>query len=401
MSFEGQGPMQAYVEGVRERLADIRQVARLNEYDMWTSHGPVLWRAEAFLGNPVFYPVYRLGDLYSYSPLALILTKGFVRFDAELAKQCDAPGFRFLSGRGVLDRDIERLGGPVMSERRIVASSAYVDRIVAALLSDVTMVERANPEHTNIVLCGGKDSLNLLLLPWRNPVYAASAPPNYALVKQFVEDNELDVRVVPLHDVADDALLDAEVIENGCRNNLEHCRWGGDLRALSRKHDGKVIFWKGQIGDALMTPHWKEVGRCPDSLYEKGRKAYRRAEKLLPVFARTTVGHRFLEPSFRRILWERCAMWQGAHVSLIRAVADCLVLSAYHGPEMAKATAEVDLTRAVLTDLRDEVGARLLGRPVKYPDTNPGPPVSTLRSNRSSPALYLDLLRSAGVDVIG
>jgi hypothetical protein len=240
-----------------------------------------------------------------------------------------------------------------------------------------------------------------LLLPWRNPTYAASAPPNFELVRQFVADNKLDFEVIRLDDMVDEDVLDAEVLENGCRNNLMHCRWGVDLYRLAHKHDKKLIFWKGQLGDLMMTPHWKEVAHPPGALNEKGRRAYTRfLEGRLPEAARRHINHRFLEPRFRQILWQRSAMWQGAHVSLIRAVTDCLVLSGYHGPAMAKTFAEVHLTAAASADVRDDVGARLLGRTVVYPRTNPGPKPSRVRENRSSPEVFLSMLEALDVEVL-
>lgn len=388
-----------HLEAITARLADVVEVDELSEADLWSNHGPLLWRARRFSGRPGFYPVYRSGELYSYSPLALILAKGRIAYDAELARQCSARSFRYLSGRGVLDREIERLGGPVASTGEVVSGRVYTERIVDALTRDVAAAEARHPDHTNIILCGGKDSLNLLLLPWSNPTYAASAPPNFELVERFVRDNRLSLNVVRLDDLSDAEILDAEVLENGCRNNLIHCRWGVDLHRLARKHEGKVIFWKGQLGDLTMTPKWKETAHPPHALNRTSRKVYTRLERVLPAGARRQIGRRYLEPRFREILWQRSAMWQGAHVSLVRAITDCLVLSAYHGPAMARTFAEVDLDAAVQTDLRDDVGARLLGGPVVYPTSNPGPPPSRLRANRSSPERFLSMLEAAGIQI--
>ena len=74
-------------------------------------------------------------------------------------------------------------------------ASEFVARITAALIHDTRKVESELPGHTNFVLCGGRDSLNLLLLPWTNHTVALSAPPNYELVRRFVRENGLDVEV--------------------------------------------------------------------------------------------------------------------------------------------------------------------------------------------------------------
>ena len=37
------------------------------------------------------------------------------------------------------------------------------------MITDIERAQAAHPEVTHVVLCGGKDSLNMLLLPWRRP----------------------------------------------------------------------------------------------------------------------------------------------------------------------------------------------------------------------------------------
>lgn len=393
--------MNFHVQNLRSRIENVKRTDELSEHDIWNVHGPLLWEAERFRGQPSFYPVYRAGNVFSYSPLALILLKGHLRFDAKLARDCYASSYRYLSGRGILDRDIERIGGPVTSTNIINSSEVYIERIAHGLAADVGAAERANPGCTNIVMCGGKDSLNLLLLPWRNPTFAVSAPPNYELVRQFVRENSLEFDVVRLDDLADDRFLDAEVMENGCRNILTHCRWGGDLQHLAKKHDERLIFWKGQLGDLFMTPHWKEVAHPPGSLKEKFRKAYTRLAQSgsLPKKVTQRIDRAYLEPRFREVIWTRSAMWQGAHVSLLRALTNCLVLSAYHGPEMTKVLSQVDLASVVTHDVRECLGASLHGTKVRYPTQNPGPSPSQIRKNRSSPDLFLSLLQANGVKI--
>lgn len=390
--------MNEHIQRQRERIArGPRVVDELTEAHLWQSHGTVLWRAQSFRGTPSFYPVYRYEDLYSYSPLVLILSKNRFRLDRELAKSCARRHFRFLSGRGVLDRDIARIGAPLRPTNDLSTPQDYIRAIVEALRADVASAEAHHPNLTNVVLCGGKDSLNLLLLPWKNPTLVASAAPNFELVRQFVTDNGLDFQVVELTDAEDADVLASEALENGCRNNLEHCRWGVDLRRLAQAHRRQVIFWKGQLGDLYMTPKWKAVSDSFVELTRWGRQAYAAHDALLPASLRRAINGRWLEPRFREICWTRSAMWQGAHMSLLRQVADCLVLSAYHGPAMTRVLTRVNLTHAVPFDLRDEVGRQLLGRPVRYPERNPSPPPSRTRRGRSGPAPFIALLRRAGV----
>jgi hypothetical protein len=135
--------MNWHIKAMRERISKAKRVEELSEADMWAVPGPLVWQAKRFRGRPSFYPVYRCGDSYSYSPLALILSKGSLSFDAQLARQCNAHGFRYLSGRGVLDREIERIGGPQETTNQINSTDVYVERIVAALRRDIAAIEVA------------------------------------------------------------------------------------------------------------------------------------------------------------------------------------------------------------------------------------------------------------------
>ena len=369
----------------------------LTELDLWGRSGPPVWRATRFLGTPTFYPVYRCGDLYSHSPLPLIVHKGGLHINPRVAHRVARPSFLYLSGRDTIDRDIGRVGGPPRPTFEIKGALDYARQLAAALQADVATAEAAHPGYTNVVLCGGKDSLNLLLLPWRNPVVVASAPPNYDLVRTFVTDHALEFDVIRLDD--DDAsLLPVEILANCCRNNLEHCRWGPALRRLTLAFDGRVMIWKGQLANSMTTPGWRRWRHVPPALADGaawgarvlGRLTRPRRHRL---WAALTFPQRFVFWS----QWHRGAMWQGSHMSMIRHLTGALVLSAYHGPATRRVLAEVDLGRAVRQDVRPIVGRYLYGGPVRYPATNPGPPVSSIRRGLSHLAPFLDALKQAGI----
>jgi hypothetical protein len=230
--------------------------ARLGEGDLWTTPGGPVWKAERFEGRPSFYPVYRYRDYYSYSPLSLILLKGSLRLDPQLARRVQQPGPTYCSSTRTLDLEIERVGGPPDPRFEIRTPEAYAEALAVAMQRDVERIERANPGRTQVILCGGRDSLNMLLLRWSNPAVVLSAPPNFESVRRFVVENDLPFQVLPLSD-ENDSLCDLEILLNACRNDLQHCRWGPALRAFAREHDGEVVFWKGQIGNLLMTPQWR------------------------------------------------------------------------------------------------------------------------------------------------
>ena len=376
----------------------VQSCDELSEQMLWATHGPAIWRARRFRGAPEFYPVYRCGDLYSHSPLPLILHKRSLRVDRRSARRAEQPEFLYASGRRTIDREIVRIGGPPWPHPAIRSAAVYAQQIAAAMRDDIGAAEARHPGYTNVVLCGGRDSLNLLLLPWKNPVLVASAPPNHELVTAFVRAHGLGREVVRLDD--DESLLPLEILVNCCRNNLEHCRWGPALRRLSLALDGRVMFWKGQLGDTFLTPRWTRWCHPPyavdDALRALCRPLGGRGERRL---------HRLLEAGTvtQRIvfwsLWHRGAMWQGAHMSILRQLTDALVLSGYHGPAVRRVVARVDLHHAVRQDVRPLVGEILYGRPVQYPETNPCPPLSRQRRGASGLAPFVRELTAAGVAV--
>lgn len=366
--------------------------AELTESAIWSDHNAAIWQADRFVGSPAFYPVYRYENYYSYSPLPLILLKGNLRLNSRAAKAVSRPDFRFYGGSDTIDKEIVRIGGPPIPGFGIVDADTYASRLAEAMCKDVASVEAAHPGYTNVILCGGKDSLNLTLLPWTNPVIVASAAPNYALVQAFMADNDLSFDLIRLVD-EDDSLLQREILVNCCRNSLEHCRWGPQLETMSRTNNGRTIFWKGQLGDILMTKYWKDFAYkyslFTKPLRKRGAGPFRYCLEESHITQRLTYKN----------LWTVGAMWQGSHNSILRELTDALVLSAYHGPAVQEVWSQIDLNRAVQQDIRPDVGAHLHGDVVVYPAKNPGPPPSEIRRGISDVQTFLKSLRSIGITV--
>ncbi|MBW1723379.1 MAG: hypothetical protein JRJ78_15150 [Deltaproteobacteria bacterium] len=372
--------MRRLIGELRERVRSHTETCEVLTEDMiWRRHGTLLWKARKFEGSPVFYPVYRCGELYSYSVLALILHKGFLNLNGNAVREAEGRDFMYLSGLETIDTEIVRLGGPHRCGFGITDTDEYARRIARALVSDVGRVEKEHPGYTNIVLCGGRDSMNLLLLPWKNPTVAASAEPNHRFVRRFISENDLGYRLIHLEDPYEEATLDREILENCCRADLAHWRWGVSLKRLSDEYGRKVLFWKGQVADLYTTSKWKVFMHRPRRGHLLARKVYRRlGGGLLPQRLNRAIGRR-IQPGVIRDTWDRCAMLQGCHMGFIREIADCLVLSAYHGPEVVKVFEEADLASVSREDMRDRVGRILHGEKVRYPPQNPAPPVSRIR----------------------
>jgi hypothetical protein len=380
---------------LEESKGAIKRRQNLTEEDLWSKHGAVIWKADRFKGSPSFYPVYRYKNLYSYSLLSLILFKGCLHLNPCIGRKVSKQDWLYLSADNTIDRKIVRIGGPLKSVFTIKDLDEFARRLSEALRHDISAVEAMNHGYTNIILCGGKDSLNLLLLPWKNPVVVASAQPNYDFVKTFITNNGLNYDLMPLED-HDNSLFDVEILINCCRNNLEHSRWGYHLVELSRTFENKVVFWKGQLGDTFMTPYWKNYIPHTKSITTYLLRIVSRLSRYCGnVLEKTNLLQRY----FFRSLWYRGAMWQGAHMAFIRQLTNSLVLSGYHGPAVQKVISEVELKSAVQEDVRPLVGKYLYGRAVFYPDANPGPPSSKMRKGISHLGPFLKTLNSIHIPV--
>ena len=225
--------MNELIENMRARIAQSScTVELLTQEDMWTQHGVVVWQADRFDGSPSFYPVYKWKNFYSHSLLALIVKKGSFSLNAQAVRARNSSDYLMTPSSLCIDAEIERIGGPHAVNNTIQDVETYVTEITNALKEDTSKIEQMNPDCINYVMCGGKDSLNLLLLPWANKTVALSAAPNFPLVEQFVHKNGLQMEVVELKDDKDPELLKHELLENCCRMDPQHWRWATGLRSI-------------------------------------------------------------------------------------------------------------------------------------------------------------------------
>jgi len=383
------------IDRVDERTVECNV---LHDTDMVLRHGPIIWKASAFTGIPHFYPVYQYEDMYSHSLLALILKKRRLVLNNDVLSLTKETGFTCVMSNQVLDKEITRLGSAHHCGFSITDVDVYAQRIAEALRQDMITVENANPGFTNVVLCGGSDSLNLLLLPWKNDTVALSAEPNYQHVKSFVEQNNLNIRVMKLEDELDPDELNDEILEGCCRVDLAQWRWGGALRRISREMGGKLIYWKGQAGDLYMSTTWMAYMHPIKPAQRFLRRVYRKTNHYMPNGIAHAIGQA-MQPSVIEATWNRTASFQGSHMGFIREIAGCLTVSAYHGPNVIKVWEEADLASVARNDMRPKVGKLLLGRNVIYPPKNPGPAPSTIRLGLSSPERFLDLIKKTGIEI--
>ena len=385
------------INNIKKRINEHTKVCKsLSEEDMWTTHGTLIWESKKFVGTPYFYPVYKWKNFYSYSLLALIVKKGNLNLNMNAVKYINQPDFLTLSASLNIDNDIERIGTPHKSGSSIQDIDEYAEKLVNALIIDIHNIEEMNKGYTNYILCGGKDSLNLLLLPWNEKTVALSAEPNYGLVKQFIMDNKLNIDVCLLEDKQDPQELNDEVLECCCRVKMENWRWTAHLREISQENNGKVIFWKGQMADLYTSDKWKVYMQPIKPVQMFAQKVFKKLEPIIPFILKRAIG-RIIQPVAIQAAWERGAVMQGGHLGFIREIADCLVLSAYHGPEVMKVWQEVDLASVAQRDMRDRIGEVLLKRPVIYPAANPAPGASIMRKGLGQPDNFVSMLKEGGI----
>lgn len=351
----------------------IQQVDKLDLNTIWTTENNLIWQAKEHYNASPFYPVYQYKDYYSISPLPLIFLKKEFNQDQTFWKTHNKKK-SYYKGLNTVDKDIKRVNGSFSSALDKISLQNLIESVSNAMINDASRIESLYPDHENLVFCGGKDSLNILLLPWKKPIIVASAPPNFILVKEFIEKNNINVKEVIELKNEESIHSKIEILSNACLNDLSHCRWINDFISIAQKYP-KCIFWKGQLGDTFLT---------------NKRNGYR-AKK-------TPIANFFKSPTtkyndFIASLWWRGAMWQGAHIGQLRLATNKLVLSIYHGEDMTYLLKNKDFS-CVDKDIRDLIGNYIFKKKVIYPTENPGPPKLRGRSDISTPSHFKKVLSS-------
>lgn len=248
-----------------------------------------------------------------------------------------------------------------------------------------------------MILTGGKDSENALLLPWNNPVIVASGPPNDELNRDFLSKNDLDYKFISLeHD--DLSYRDAEILANCCGSALEHKRWVPHLIRIVEELKGRAIIWAGQLADTFLTPRWRgwDGKFRRKSKLERiiGRLERSRMAPLLPM-----LGLNVNQRMYFNSMWSRGSTGEGHYLAGLRAIVGCPALSIYHGPRTMELVRSVSFQHMIRSDIRPEIGAILHGNAVWYPDTNPGPVVMAGKKDWAQAEHFIELVRSLGVSV--
>lgn len=372
----------------------VQCVGEVTADKIWHSFEADVWKSPEFAGKlPDFYTVYRHKDYYSTSLLSLILHKRSLHVQPAIHRMLASKRFLHCPTNLCIDRDIVRIGRPLRSSPSLYTEDAIANAIAAGMVKDIRKVEQQFPGYTHVLMVGGRDSQNMTLLPWSQPVIVVSGQPNLPLVQEFVKRNKLPYPVEEL--TSDDSIDDSRMIaESMCRVTLEHVRYLGKLRQIAGRLDYKVVIWSGQTGDIMQTQTWKHY-----------RPAPRRFKRLHRMKHELFMHSPWANQVYLNALWHKAAAWQGVCCSINRDLLKCPFLSCYHGPAMRQVAAEIDYT-AIEKDIRPMVAQHILGhgepllsRPVWYPDTNPGPPQRKLKHPRVPYKQLIQILASKGVAV--
>jgi len=294
-----------------------------------------------------------------------------------------------------IDREINRLGGPENFKPELSDPLDFARQLAVAVSADIDTVCDQNQGCTHAVLCGGKDSLNLLLHKWKTKPIVYSAQPNLALVKQFVSDNDLGLEVRELVDCDPGKDIYRELLEGSCLVDLQHWKWTHHLKQIAKDHEGKIVFWKGQVADAFLTDYWISYTSSQNRFYKFLKKSAKQISRRTGSTA--ILPHRFFIHDLETSLWDRAAVAQGGHLGYLRSICDALFLSAYHGPHASSVIRRMDVARLSSRDLRPLVGQYLFGCEVIYPTENPSPPPSEFRKNLRTLDAYLNAARKFGI----
>ncbi len=356
------------MDDLEKNVPAIKSKKIVTENDFWLDQSVDVWEAEKFEGLPHFYPVYKWGDYYSFSLFSLLKLKKSCHFNLTALNHLYHPDFRYLPAGIPPDAEIERVGGVLSPVEPVIRDeSTFIEKFAEAMCADWETLDATFPGYTYLILTGGKDSLNLLLLPTKNRVVAASGHPNFPLVKEFCQRNELDIPVEELRASGREEET-RDLLINCCRLKLSHVRWSGAIAELARKYAPAIIM-TGHLGDTFLTEHWRE--------YESYHGGWHETH------------------------WYRGAHWQGVHLAMMREFAGAPSVSGYHGGYCTQVLKQLHFEDSIVRDVRPDLGRSIRGSDVWYPESNPGPARMEWKRRDHEPDRFRDQLieKEIGIEI--
>ncbi|MDX1745262.1 MAG: hypothetical protein R3324_04935 [Halobacteriales archaeon] len=132
----------------------------------------------------------------------------------------------------------------------------FVERSAREIQGFVNRIERRYPDREHVIRVGGKDSQLIALAPKLAPEnwHVFSAEPNYPLVREFLEQNEVPMGELFRHDNVNEETPEEfrrKVVCGDLRASPRHQRWYPTLEDIVERFDGECVFWIGTAGDAF------------------------------------------------------------------------------------------------------------------------------------------------------
>lgn len=247
-------------------------------------------------------------------------------------------------------------------------SEKLVEKSVYYLKKFINDIEKKYPEAEHIILTGGKDSILIAMVPKinKNKWHIFSADPNYALVKKCLAQNKVEMNRLFRHDNRNEE--SREDIERKIRcgdlySDIRHIRWLPRLREIGLEFAKKCIFWTGTTADTI----------------------YSFKEEFSNHFSK----------NYFTIHKTRACSWQGNYHQTFKNFVDCPLLSPYHSGEIwQEVYLHFDPAKIKRdTDLRDQIGEKLHGRPLTWPPDNPGPTPYSYDTYINTYEYYLNFIK--------
>ncbi len=292
--------------------------------------------------NNYLYPIYfyKKGDIYISSTSVFELIK---------FKKSYSRNFYFTTNHfyrpsyNTIDQKIKRFRSKTTSSYQL-EDEDQIANIGANLMQDyITEIENLFPEYLHLLLMGGKDSQNILLCKRNKKWIVFSGEPNTENSLNFIQENNLEthefIRGLP---EANDKYYENEVLYSDCLYDLAHVRWVAQIKEIVDRYDGKIILWLGTNGDGLFS-----------------------------------MNNNHRDKDYYVVQDLHVATSQGVLHQAYKNILNIPVLSPYHSPRMIKELIckfDPYYIKDSL-DIRPRVGEILFGKKVKYPESNPTPPV--------------------------
>ena len=245
-------------------------------------------------------------------------------------------------------------------ESVVIKTAYYLQKFVHS-------VEKDFPDYNHIIMTGGKDSQLISLIPKLDSEkwHIFSAEPNYTLVKRWIKENAVNIKKMFKHDNQNEESFEdfkKKIICGDLYADPRHIRWMPTLKKIGEEFGYKCIFWTGTAADAIYCFH--------KDFHSKSKEEY------------------------FKVHITRVGTFQGNYHQVFKNFVGCALLSPYHSKEIWEELYQ-HLDSSIITkdtDLRNDIGEKLFGKPVKWLDQNPGPEPYTYNFHFDSYKFYVEYI---------